>query len=899
MTATSDAPPGGVLRDVAIYNPDLLRKEELIAYFIARRPLLERILADLRGGESAQHHLLIGTRGMGKTTLLRRIRFAIEDDERLSAEWLPLTFPEEQYSVTRLSDLYLNCIDALSDALEERGEEATARELDRQVAALAGESEENRSRRALAILLGSAKELKKRLVLLLDNIDILFDRLKPQGWALRETLSRESSLVIVGASASHPETTYTYEAPFYDFFKVHELGGLSEEDARRLLLHISDVRGTAHVRKVIEGERARLRTLHTLSGGNPRTLVLLYFVLAQSTEGDARTDLERLLDHITPLYKARIEALSVQAQKIVDAIAVHWHPITAAETAQRTQLEVGLVSSQITRLVREGVLERAPVPAGSKMAFQVAERLLGIWYLMRQSRRVRQRLVWLVEFLRLCYGAEELASHARTHLGRLAPREAGSRVRHVEYRLALAEAVGDSPLRNALESSAMHAIVEDRSLRERLAKIVDLEGDDAGLRPVVDRHRAAVELREKVLAAKVDVPGWDAAEFAELLGGHWGLRIEEKLAIVSRLEDVGTTQIEEIKQNLRRQTEVLQRYHQSPQLGRALRLALAHGYMADAGDVDGAQAAAIIFESPQLPVLSVLLRDGDKLEEPLLSRCEQWCLSGGGFARAWGALAERFVGAGQVTRGVAAYRHAIDLDPSDARLWNNLGNLLHYHLLRFDEAEQAYRRAIELDRSYARPWQDLGSLLQEHLMRPDEAEHAHLRATELAPDDATTWNSLAWCRYLNGDLDDETEAAARNAMSREPEDLFVAHTLACVLVRRGKWDEPADLMSRVIQLGSAELLERRWNDIVRFFADCAQMGKRGPAVELLDRIGFGERWQPLRAALSATEEGRESLLRLAPEMRAPAEVIFERLVQLSGTGDAAVESPTKRRDRKK
>src|SRR5690242_8761586 len=121
MTSLPDR-PSALLRDISIYNPDQLRKEELIAYFIARRPLLDRIVEDLRQGDAAQHHLLIGTRGMGKTTLLKRIGFAIEDDAALAAEWLPLTFPEEQYNVTSLSDLYLNCIDALSDALEKRGE---------------------------------------------------------------------------------------------------------------------------------------------------------------------------------------------------------------------------------------------------------------------------------------------------------------------------------------------------------------------------------------------------------------------------------------------------------------------------------------------------------------------------------------------------------------------------------------------------------------------------------------------------------------------------------------------------------------------------------------------------------------------------------------------------------
>ncbi len=122
--------------ELAIYNPDLLRKDDLIVQFVARRALLALLLDDLRrvgasGGN--QHHLLIGTRGMGKTMLLRRLRFAIEDDATLATHWFPLTFPEEQYHIVRLSDFWANCLDALSDMLDEHGREAEAAALDEAV----------------------------------------------------------------------------------------------------------------------------------------------------------------------------------------------------------------------------------------------------------------------------------------------------------------------------------------------------------------------------------------------------------------------------------------------------------------------------------------------------------------------------------------------------------------------------------------------------------------------------------------------------------------------------------------------------------------------------------------------------------------------------------------------
>src|SRR5882724_9800725 len=117
------------LHGIAVYNPDLLSRRELLEQFVARHSLLARLIEDLRAPRP-QHKLLVGTRGMGKTTLLRRLRYSIEDDPELNDRWLPLVFPEEQYNVARLADLYINCIDALGDVLEESGKAQEAVKLD-------------------------------------------------------------------------------------------------------------------------------------------------------------------------------------------------------------------------------------------------------------------------------------------------------------------------------------------------------------------------------------------------------------------------------------------------------------------------------------------------------------------------------------------------------------------------------------------------------------------------------------------------------------------------------------------------------------------------------------------------------------------------------------------------
>lgn len=415
MSSTDGQPDQGALHGVAVYNPRLMNKEETIETFVVRRPLLDRLVDDLRregpvdATSAPQHRLIVGQRGMGKTMLLHRLRFAVEDDPQLAERWLALSFPEEQYNVARLSDLWLNCLDALGDAMELRGQGEAAAALDQEVQDLASLPEAELAPRALALLLHTADTLAKRLLLLLDNFDLILERLSGDHWAVREVLSHVPALCLVGASSRFVEATYDYNAAFYDFFEVDELRGLGDDDVKALLLSLAERAGAEEVARVVREQPERLAPMRVLTGGNPRTIVLLYEVFAEGIAGDLRSDLDRLLDRSTPLYKARFEALAPQAQQVVDGLAVHWDPVGAGELATLVRLDNRAVSTQLDRLVQAGVVEKVRLvdpetgQTRRKSGYILAERFFNIWYLMRAARRVRRRLVWLVQFLKLMH----------------------------------------------------------------------------------------------------------------------------------------------------------------------------------------------------------------------------------------------------------------------------------------------------------------------------------------------------------------------------------------------------------------------------------------------------------------------------------------------------------------
>ncbi|MFM7867678.1 MAG: hypothetical protein ACKPHU_25980, partial [Planctomycetaceae bacterium] len=101
--------------------------------------ILQRLLGDLSGevpDSRPQHHLLVGQRGMGKTTLLLRIAAALRTAP-LRDRFIPLSFAKEQYTIDRLSQFWLNCIDSLADSCDREGRDDQAQKIDRLVSGIA------------------------------------------------------------------------------------------------------------------------------------------------------------------------------------------------------------------------------------------------------------------------------------------------------------------------------------------------------------------------------------------------------------------------------------------------------------------------------------------------------------------------------------------------------------------------------------------------------------------------------------------------------------------------------------------------------------------------------------------------------------------------------------------
>lgn len=865
------------LHGIAVYNPRLLSREELIGYFVARHVEHERIVEALRREAEAQpqHHLIVGARGMGKTTLLNRLRYSIEDDERLATRCFGLVFPEEQYNVVCLADFWLNCVDALADGLESAGRLELLEGLDEEIAGIqAIARSEDRGRRALELLCRLSDRLERRLVLLVDSVDLVLDRIEDEQWALREVLSSEPRIQLVGATSAPLESHYRHDKAFYDFFRVHHLEGLDDEETFTVLRRLAEATEHEGVLRLLDEDPARVRTVRLMAGGNPRTVVMLFGVLAQGTEGDVRTDIERLLDQCTPLYKHRLEVLPTQAQQVLDALAKHWHPATATEIATATHLKVNAVSTQLDRMAKDGTVEKVSLPDTKRQGFQIAERFFNIWCLMRASRRIRRRLVWLVEFLRLMFGAEELTARAQLHL---VNREPSDRMRHAELGFAFADLVEHGPLRTALETQSVRTLCIDPGLRSQIGECFDLDGQDKTLSDRIERLLLLSEAREAIMNADIDIPNWTPEHFWSLLGGFPYLKAQEKHGIAMNLHSQTRADITRVMTVMQRHLTYLRGGFVPDEfeiLTRAIR----------DGDIDiqaptreDLEAAAVAMDEPALIPCALTLASiwGTPVDR-------EWLTSETAHSQ---SLAPRVLGAEcalqtgtPVDAFMAPLSTILEISTWGALGLTILGNILQDHFKAYDLAKHYYHRALASGHDYFAPWYNLG-ILHFRVNEYDAAEYAFRNSVALESDHTESWSYLAEILYKkNIDLLDAERAARAATGPTKKSRPYHTLLLATILAARGKWSEAERHMRECLREIENNPSSSWWAMILRFFAEAARQGLTTEARTFLSTIGTTGNWEPLDRALEIIEHGDTTVLaRIAPEMREAVRLVLTKL----------------------
>jgi len=731
------------------YNPAFLPPEELIRSFVVRHAELDLIVQVVREnvGQSNQHIIVIGPRGIGKTMLVLRVVEEIRAQEDLWGRWYPLVFGEESYQVSTPGEFWL---EALFHLAHKEGDERWRKTYEE----LRDETDEERLReRALAQLMDFADLEGKRVLLVVENFNMLLGEQisDSDAWKLRHILLHEPRVMLLATATSKFKGIESADKAMFELFKLYELKPLDDEECGKLWASVS--------RKKASDER--VRPLQILTGGNPRLLAIISTFAARMSLKELMDDLMQLVDDNTEYFKSHLDSLPAVERKVYLALAELWDPAPARRVADSARLNVNKASSLLRRLIERGMVVEANGERRTKL-YQVSERMYNIYYLMRRRGAPSRRLRGLVRFMVNFYGEEELVTFAQRIAEEACMLEPELRREH----FWACEAI--------LESTSVE------SLREELIEAVPRDFFKMPDTPASLRRFIEVERPEELEGILVQVQ--ELLEQGEALEERG--KLKEAESVYRRALDIGPqhaglwVRLGIVLEALHRYAEAEEAYRKVTGLmpernfGWALLGCLYQENLRCYEKAEEAYRKAIAVEEGEVFIwvqLGQLLYENFDRYDEAEKALRKGIQIDGEYAPAWaylGSLLHEKLD--RYDEAEKAYQKAIELDREEAWTWVKLGSLLHKKLERYEEAEKALREATRLQPKWPVGWIELGAL-HESLKRYSEAEKAYRKALELGPDVATGWTYFGEFLERNFQHYEEAEKAFRRAIQIDRE----------------------------------------------------------------------------------------------------------------------------------
>lgn len=766
------------------YNPSQVPKATLLAEYTARRTMLSDLLGILRAnapGEPCQHSLLIGPRGFGKTTSLFALKYNLEDDANLAAEWVPLLFDEENYQIADLAGFWLECLrlaEATFDVTTERRYPALNVSRDPKLESLAQEA-----------FLELLDRHHRRALLLIDNINDILAVVSDEReqHRLRAVLLEESRVCVVGTASTYFEAIQNTDQPFYNLFRTFRLDRFSPEEMKAAVEAMAKARSSGEGVVSLPESKGYWKGLHILTGGNPRLVKMVFQLMEQGVTPDFRSQLEGLLDAYTPYFKHRIEAMSPQQRRVFDAIALAWDPVQIGDIAPSLRMESNQISAQISSLTAAQLVAIAGGSA-KRRTYQIADRFSNIYYFMRYSRGGRSKFEWFVLTMKAILTPEQF----RLQLDRM--RTMG---------LACGE---DTELRERahLLVSATHALDDPRMRRAEAHKTVAAflnHSQESALRHLLDDPEMSEILAEEHAAVRF---------FAELPRKERE-RVNyqpDKAEWWSQLGELATTKsLWPLAEAAERKAIDLEpsNYFHWYNLGFLLK-----NHLQRFEEAESAFRKAIERNSSSpFPWLNLgdLYVEQYRRPDEAEAAYKKATQSDHFKEISWSVLGEFLANhRRRLDEAEAAHRKAIEIAPADSYAWGCMGSFLADHTTRFEEAESAFRKAVVLEPTNSRQWFFLGNFLARRLQRFDEAERALRKAEKLDPSNPIIKRTLAEVLFRMRRSQAEAAALATDALLTN-----LKSTPAQLVFREVALAEPHSAMRVVKEL--SELLAQPGSDL--------------------------------------------------------------------------------------
>ncbi len=861
------------------YNPAFLTDEELIQSFVVRHADLDLVINTIseNSTESNQHVLIIGPRGSGKTTLARRIALEVRRSEELQPLWHPLIFAEESYEVVSAGEFWL---EALFHIGEQTGDVNWVKTYEE----LKNESDEKVLReRALSQLMDFADSQGKRLLLIVENLNMLLKQISPDdAWALRHALQNEPRLMLLATATPGFEEIENVGHAMFELFKTQELKALDEEECSDMWKMVTG----------LDAPDNRIRPLQILTGGNPRLLAIISKFGAKLSLKELMDDLIHLVDDHTDYFKSQLDNLATTERKAYLALAEIWDPATAREIGKAARLDVNKTSSLLSRLVKRGYVTIIESKGKTKW-YQVKERLYNIYYLMRRRGAPENRVKAVVKFMIDFYGHDDLVNTAKLiaeEACRLSADE--SRDHYFAYEAILkntpAQEIRDKIIKSTpsdfFESSMVPPSIKSfKEVNSTVKEVMDAFEKGVGLLKegtypeALDifegilrkyKDRSEPEITELVATAMLfkgaSLSGIEKLEeginalneMIQLYKDRPGPQFEGQVAWAMVGKGVNLGELGKLEEEVQAYDELIKIYKDSPEphIVEAVAMVMLN---------KGVSLGALEKQKEEFQVYDELIETYKDRSEPQIV---EWV------AKAMLNKGVRFDNCGKREEAIKAYEVLIEAykERPDPQIVELVSDAMFYKGISLNEAghhqeeEEMYRMAVEHKEDFVSGWEKLIALALEKPDGQKEALQLAETCIDKNPENANLMNLMAWLFYEHGDkaFFEHAEIWAKKSLELAPDESNYHHTLACILAVSNKGDEA--LLHADEYLKDSALIEDGVDDAIELFVELAAAGVAKEALELLEKSPSAPFLEPLTAGLK---------LFIGQEVKAAAEIM--------------------------
>ena len=405
------------------YNPLEMNIEDLENLFVGRDALLDEIVERIEAVakvRSTNHFILIGSRGMGKTAMLRMIERGIE--KRSISNLFTVQSSEEAPGIASLHQFFIYVLDLLVRKYDS--------DLKGEVEEIRMDFNDRQGKKALELLKGYLNKRGKKVLLLIDNIDFLLqEQLSGEQTLgkLRDILMNEEWITVVGTAHASFKEIEDYRATFFSLFDVKYLDYLKPAEITQLLENRAVLDSSNRALERIRAQNVNIKAITELTGGSPRLILILYELIVDASVHDVINMFNKMLDDHTELYRERLRELTGREKEIINAMMIMGGSSAPSEIAKYLGMRTNAVTALMSKMVKNRFLKlhepeyptltgKCAPKIGKKRKkkgrtlsrYTTADGIFRIWYTMRYPHIYGMKNLYIVEFLSIWYrtGAE-------------------------------------------------------------------------------------------------------------------------------------------------------------------------------------------------------------------------------------------------------------------------------------------------------------------------------------------------------------------------------------------------------------------------------------------------------------------------------------------------------------